>query len=745
MDVPLSVHRRVVDGEQFLDVWRDGKRERVPAPFRPYCYHRDRTTVGDAEHVEEVTVRPLSTLQEETWLRAEYATVHGVSQASRRETPRSMADNHVAYTERVLLDDPSYYRRWPQTEPLRILTLDVEQLTRGEGFPGPDQPLVSIAWRQEVLDEDPGTTTCLLTDPDTLAADPADADQSILQGFLRAFREFDPDLVVGYNLTGYDLPLLGERLQRTDLPTTPLTRTNRRPTLDEGNVHLEGRLVVDVYDQVRRDQTLYGIKDRGLDTVARWMGFDVVEADVTNTANLAGTPELQRYNENDVDITRDLLHVYLRNHLELADLYHAPLNLVLRATSSFHTRVLQGRILHRLGIVSDGRNDERYPDLYADGGQGFVGGLVDIYQRGLFRPVWHVDFSSMYPSVLVSLGCGADNTRHLGTEPRGDFRVDATGDTTLLSVPDTHRDVNHRVEIQGRSPLSRELGELLTRRLQLKAHARSTQDPDERARLHARQNALKVVLNSIYGVMASRHARTGSLPVAIAVVGVARRLIREVESYLGDACIETDTDGVYSADPVDPQEVNAHVRDFAQRELGAEGPLRLDVDRYAAGYFHEAKNYLLLHDDDRIEKHGVAFKGSSHCGVFDRTLDEVSRALLSGEEDVVEVARACRNLDRYDPQDFIMRIRLGKDPGDYAQPNALGAQVARAARRHTDTTPTKGTRLEYVKTRTGYDIVRPASLRRLDHGYYREMVDTLLDRLRIPWRPTQQTELGRWL
>ncbi|HLE96886.1 MAG TPA: DNA polymerase domain-containing protein [Candidatus Thermoplasmatota archaeon] len=733
MRVPLAAHRVIANDTQFLDIWTNGKRERVAAPFRPYCYAA-KPMNHPAARAEALTVRPLSTLEPASWWKLSFPTVQGVSEVSRGEAPLQMADNHVAFIERVLVDEPGFFPKFANTDALRMMVLDVEQLTSGKGFPTAKDPLIGIGW------------ACGDGAAEVVLGDGKD-DRSILAKFAEAVRAYDPDVFVGYNLQDYDLPMILRRMEANGMDATPLARSGvPRVEDDEDGVFLEGRLVFDVFDSVKLDQTLFGIKDRRLKTVAAWMNLPVIVEDTKDTRALVGTQRLADYNRNDVEITRSLSRIYFPNMVALAEFHSAPLNVLLRATPSFHTTVLQGRIFRRADpvIVSDGKNEDRYWSLYREsGGVAFVGGIVEIYRRGLFRPLWKVDFSSMYPSIMVTLGCGADNTRLVRTEAIGPFRVARSGETLTLHVPDESRGVSHVIEIRGESELASELRRLLATRMDLKRQAKVA-TAQEREGLHARQNALKVVLNSIYGVMASSFARYGSLPVAMATVGVARQLIRVVEDHLGDAKIETDTDGVYSAATVDPEAVNALVHGFVERDYGVDSHLRLDVDEYAAGYFHERKSYLLLHKDGRIEKHGIAFKGSSLCGVFDRTLDRVSRALLLESEDPKEAGRACFDLAAYEPKDFVMRVRLGKDVSEYKAGTPIGKQVAEAHERLHGRRPQRGEQLEYVKTSRGFEVPTDGpdgSMNRLDKEYYREIVAGVLDRLDIAWQPTTQRKL----
>ena len=731
MDVPLAAFRSIVNDRQYVDVWTAQGKKTVPAPFLPYCYSRRARDVKAVNVVQE-TVRPLSSLQPETWHRYEFATVRGVADMNREERPLEMADNHIAYIERVLIDQPGWFRQWPHGREPRLMVVDVEQLTSGQGFPTEKDPLIAIGWA--VDDEEPQS---VLGD--------GISDKDILEAFLAAVERADPDVFVGYNIRGYDMPMLVKRMRQNGIDPRRLARGDRAVSEeDDEGPEFEGRLQYDVFQSVKLDQTLHGIKDLKLKTVGAWMKFPVVKEDMADTRSLVGTEKLRTYNLNDVKLTRNLARIYWRNFLALAELYGAPLNVVLRSTNIFHTNVLQGRVLYgtQPRIVSDGTNEERYRHLFDQtGGVAFVGGIVEIYQRGLFEPLWKVDFSSMYPSIMVSLGCGADNTRFVGTETLGKYSTRRDGDKRIYSIPDDSRGVNLLVEVSGVSPMALELKRLVKLRGELKKRVKETKDQDERERLFAQQNVIKVVLNAIYGNMASSFSRYGSLPVAVAIVGTARRLIRVVEDVIGDAKVETDTDGIYANREPDMKAVDKAVADFVAAELGGENFLRLEMESYKAGYFHERKSYLLLHHDGRIEKHGVAFKASSQCGVFDKTLAAVSEALLTGKADPRLVGRAAFDMAQYQPEDFVMRVRLGKALSDYAAENAVGAQIARKYQQKTGREPKRGEQFEYVKTVDGYDLASPEAFARIDKEYYKGLVETVLTRLDIDWRPTKQVKL----
>ncbi|EQD56024.1 DNA polymerase II, partial [mine drainage metagenome] len=59
----------------------------------------------------------------------------------------------------------------------------------------------------------------------------AGSEREILEGFVARVTTEDPDVITGYNIGGYDLPLLGERAEAIGLPPLALGR-DRAPLSD---------------------------------------------------------------------------------------------------------------------------------------------------------------------------------------------------------------------------------------------------------------------------------------------------------------------------------------------------------------------------------------------------------------------------------------------------------------------------------------------------------------------------------
>lgn len=791
MRVPLAANRLIQKNEQFVEIWTDQRRLITPAPFLPYYYMRDdpRQWVKPPPGVVRIyreDVQPLSALGSalwenhpttQVWYKIEVKNVDYVKESHQFEASNPVvsgfAENHLGLMERILADQPEFFQRFPNTRPLRLMTFDIEQLSKGDGFPTEKDPLASIAWACDIEGQPDAEIECEINDSNDLD------DTNLIKKFTNAIRDFNPDAFVGYNINGYDLNMLMKRMRELKLDIRRLSRSvSSYPYMDTQRTAkgafpeavIPGRIVYDVLQPVLLDQTMFGIKDRKLKTVAEWMKLPVIKENTGNLKEvLLNDPNrLRKYNKNDVFITRAIGRSYWANYIALAEEFGAPLNMLFRATPQFYVTALQAPLMQRARPrqISDGKSYDRFVHIYQHPNvpikQGkkkpVTGAVVDIYKRGLFKPIWKIDFASLYPSIIIALGLGADTTRFIGWEPAGPFRCETREENGVTvrrySFPDHGWNLNLIIEVHGFSEFSRKIQNILMRRLALKKMAKDEKDLNGETpmylRLKAQENALKVTLNSVYGVEAGATARYGNLAVGITVTAVGRLLARAVEEYLGSAKVETDTDGVYCSADADEDQVNAILDRVAQEKFAipnrmklADGSvsqvLKVDVDAYDGAFFVEKKQYLLW-KKGKLEKHGAAFKSSAACNVFDDTLAALAPLIFAEKKrEAITVLQQHAALTKFKPQDFVMRIKIGEYDDDS---NAVGAQIAADYYRVFNREPAPGDSVEYIKTTQGFEVATDDSMTRLDRPYYENIIVKLADTFNLALDGKQQATIN---
>lgn len=736
MKVPLIAAVNNQDGMTRLDIWTNGKKLNVAAPFRPYIFSKH--NLGDIKGTaswKEVK-KSLSTLQEEEYWCYELEKTTQVYDIKRdwEESvgPLNFAEASMPFVHRVLVDEPEWYKQFPNTDELRVLHVDVEQWF-DKSFPTHEDPIIAIGLgygkdKREVLMVKEVTP---------------EEERRILDEFVERLVDYDPDLIVGYNILGYDIPVMFKRLCANGM--YPHVFGREGDTLfDEEGPQIEGRLLYDLYHSVEKDQTLHGIKNRKMKTVAKWFKLDgVVDMPEQSFKHLVGTETLRGYNESDINISQQLFEIYFPKIEGMAEYLGCPLGELIPFADAFPATIQQARILRKKNIVSDGMNRDRYPQIFRthtdDDGEEtrlkFEGASVELFKRGWFRDVYKYDFGSMYPHIMWSIGIGPDNTTLVTTNPYGPFKCWREGSIRYYSVPDKNFNVNFLIKVEGESDVANFIKELLKQRLELKKEAKRLEEAGqwkEFEKVESQQYALKVVLNSVYGQNGAGFLRYGSGPVAVMVTCIGRQLISFLKDMAGDGAIEIDTDGLYTDRRYSLDKIVDQLNFYTMFELLGEPVMKVDEDVYVGGWFHRAKNYLLLKKDKKtgkvyMVKHGGAFKGTKLPPLFDQIIDRVGLLLLvKGPQEALREARKCLDLSQYGPEDFVQQIRLQKDPEGYASQSNLSMQVALDAQAKTGLVPKVGNHYRYVKTVRGYEMFDMEAFSRLDTEYYTGTIEDAL-------------------
>ena len=705
LSIPLFVRPQFSGDTMRMERLERGAWVTFEKPFRPYIYSKFPIRNLDGE---KVVRKLLSTHREAELHRYEFDTTLPVAELNRDEMLYSLIESHVRYTDRVAIDLPDYYASLPYPTPLRPLVVDIEGLTK-HGRP-------KGKWWVGCRDAEGGTH------------------QWALDG-AQAFTEFAElvrrhDIIVGYNIVRYDWPIL-QRLAaevRVPLPTA--------------------FLMYDVAHSVFADQTLHGIKSRGLKSVSRWFGFSATEIDTRNTANYSEA-DLLSYNASDLGATRGLYDIYFPRLIALAELMKFPLELVVEGEQYVSTlaSVVAGRGLFRKGYVSDGTNAERHPGI----GKA-QGAYVSFYRKGHYVSLIKPDFKQLYPSIVLELNLGPDTTILERVEPMEKlepYSCRKEGDVIRYRVPDANIGgmVNITVRTDEVSILREVLIELGRLRDDYKNRLAGLSEGERvHSPLHAMENAVKVLRNAIYGYTLSNEARFMDKSVGILVTATGREMIRSVEAHLNDVfgegtVVESDTDGIYVTlhDGMTQEQVERQTQRALDEWVG--GHLLVDAhfvlayDSFPAGWFAAAKNYILLDSKGNIIRHGSGLKGTHRPNLEDKVIEDVAKKLLSGDS---VNPRPYYDWNRYTLEDFLMRRALGMDLADY-QYETVEKKVATQLLYRDETVET-GQILEYYQATTGaraylaedHESLPPGQkLKDLDLSYYTKKLDKIFTALGI--------------
>jgi DNA polymerase elongation subunit (family B) len=524
------------------------------------------------------------------------------------------------------------------------MQVDIETLTTpGYDFPNADREgdaVVLIAMRDST-----GWECCL--------GGPGTDEKQLLQEFVRAVVERDPDVIEGHNIFGFDLPYIATRAKRhrvslklgrdgsrVQARSSRFTAGERQSSYTRYEIY--GRHVVDtlhmvmLYDVVQRELDSYGLK-------AVAIHFGVAAQDRTYVPGgeigrlYAEDPErLKRYAMDDVRETAAISRI-------LSPSYFYQTQLV---PFSYQSCVTRGNATRIDALLVAGYLQARQALPVPNEARRFRGGLTDSLESGVFRDVWHADVRSLYPSIIVSNRLC----------PKGDARG------LYLSF----------------------LQELREFRLKAKDAARRAETDAERENCQALQSTFKVLINSFYGYLGFARGTFNDFDVAEKVTAWGREILTSMLDFLqerGARVIEIDTDGLYFQPPPGI-ESTAEMQEAIQSVL----PEGIDVEidaRYEAMFAYKSKNYALLDEHGTVSITGAALK-SRGLERFQRDyIRELVTLLLHGDMDKLpelyaQTAAAIESRE-LPVADLAKRETLSTSPGVYAEKLAQGKTRRSAA------------------------------------------------------------------
>jgi DNA polymerase-2 len=426
------------------------------------------------------------------------------------------------------------------TPRLSVLSLDIETDPRAER-------LLSIALvgcgASEVL---------LLTPPGSdcpSGAIPFENERDLLRAFVRRVHELDPDILTGWNVVDFDLSVLHRMADRHQVSFSigrvPGTVRIRPPAFPRGSSRalVPGRVVLDGIQLVRG--AFVRLEGYSLNAASREiLGKGKTITGTERAAEILDAfrhdrPRLVEYNLNDARLVLEILE---KLHLvelavERSRLTGMPPDRVGASIASFDFLYLSE--LSKRGIVAPTVTGAGGPDTPT------AGGHVLEPAPGLFRNVLVLDFKSLYPSII----------RTFQIDPLGYLPAPSTADDPIVAP-------NGAAFRREPGILPQMLDDLFPRREAAKAAG------DKVA-----SQAIKILMNSFYGVLGTNACRFASPALANAITGFGREILlwskTRIERY-GHEVLYGDTDSLFVRSGLDDPE--------SSRELGKQIATRLTRD-----------------------------------------------------------------------------------------------------------------------------------------------------------------------
>lgn len=457
-----------------------------------------------------------------------------------------------------------------------------------------------------------------------------ESEKRILEEFVEVVTREDPDVITGYNIGGYDIPLLLERAEALGVPVLALGRDRGAPRdLGERLWRLSGRIVADAWWSARRE---LHPKQETLQFVARTLLGDKkldVDRRRIEAEWAADRERVMEYCEHDADLALRIVQRLrtIEKAADLATVAHLPLEDGLNGRTSLF---IDAMLIPR----ADRENVGVPPTHRARRDAPIEGGYVHAIRPGLYNWVVVLDFKSMYPSIIISKNLCFTTLSPSGTTvaPSGaHFLTAAQRPGIIPSI----------------------LRELLTDRDRFRREAAAAASPEMRQYYDGLQNAVKVLMNSFYGVLASSFYRFTNKDIGAAITAFAREAITSIIHDLeadGHEVVYSDTDSVFVRSPGGSLEEARRFGEEVSRRFTHEGVTFEFQSVYEALFSHGAKKRYVGRTVWPKEELVIRGYESRRTDAFDyqsEALNEVFDLVLKGDSDAAvqrarELVRTCR-------------------------------------------------------------------------------------------------------
>ena len=505
---------------------------------------------------------------------------------------------------------------------MKVMAFDIEVYNPG-GSPKPEKDpviIVSLATNDGLLKIIP-------------AKDGSKGDALAIKEFVNFVKTYDPDIIVGYNSNGFDWPYLIKRSEILGV-TLDVGRVKKGVprTSVYGHISVQGRANVDLYDFARE---IYEVKIKSLEEVADYLGV-MKKSERTLIPwyeiymywdDLKKRETLVKYARDDVLSTLGLSDKFLPFATQLSSLTGLPLDQVGAASVAFRLEWFLMRSARKFRELVPNRVERPYST--------YKGAIVLQPKKGVHHNIAVLDFSSMYPNLMIKYNIGPDTFVDGPRDESECYIIPELGYKFRREPPGFYKSV---------------LTTLLTLRRKVKEDMKKfpAESPEYRL-LNERQKALKVLANASYGYMGWAGARWYFKEGAEAVTALGRNTIKkaiEIARSLGLEVIYGDTDSLFVTNYEDK------VEEFIEKinnELG----LEIKVDKvYKKVFFTEAKKrYIGLLDRGKIDIVGFEAVRGDWTEIAKEVQEEVARIILSTEK-VEEAINYVRNI--------VSKLREGK-------------------------------------------------------------------------------------
>ena len=549
-----------------------------------------------------------------------------------------------------------------------------------------------------------------------------DSQEEVLQAFTDWLADYDPDVLIGWNVVNFDtwyLQRLADKLGRRLVLGRDRRAVHWRALDDEGErrtAQCPGRVILDGIELLRA--AFYRFESFALDNVAQELlgegkllhGSDRGE-EITRLFQQDKT-SLAAYNLRDCELVSEIFATTSMLDFAVARTVMTGLNIdrMGGSVASFDNLYLPR--LHRRGFVAPNASSEHIAS---------PGGFVLDSSPGLYDHVLVLDFKSLYPSIIRT------------------FRIDPLGlalgvGGELAEAATVPGFIGGRFAREGHV-----LPELIQQLWQQRDAAKEAGDAPL-------SQAIKIIMNSFYGVLGTPGCRFFDARLASSITRRGHEILNRTRDYIeaaGHRVIYGDTDSVFvwiheatndeqavAAGRQLQRDLNTWWNCVIREEFGLDSVLELEFETHYKRFLMPTirgsekgskKRYAGVvagADGDRLVFKGLENVRTDWTRVAREFQEELYRRIFMQEpfEDYVKQLTAEVVAGERDEQ-LVYRKRLRRKLDDYQRNVPPHVQAARLCEERGLPAPQRGSWVEYVITTSGAEPVG-AALAPLEYQHY---------------------------
>ncbi len=584
----------------------------------------------------------------------------------------------------------------------KIIAVDIETYTEKGGFEAKNSEIIMVSFsgeKNELLTTFKGLKNSIYFQ----------TEKEMIKEAIKKIEECKEEIVATYNGDMFDFPFIEERAKILGLTAPRFSKKKgQSQTIGiEGKQHIDGFQMLKFltrfsivslmkYDLESVVENLLGRKKEKIDYKEIHRAW--------REKDKKALERIVDYCIEDSETTRLLVEKYLGIILEISDLVRRDVQEISRASASVLIEALLLKESKKYGIlVPRLPTDEEFSKRFR---QSVQGGYVKSPLAGLHENIAVLDFSSLYPTIIIS--------HNVSNE---------TLDCEHLECKKNTAPTKHYFCMKKKGFIPSVIEDLLKKRLEYKKQMNEKKGTKEYKQLSEKSWGYKIFLNSFYGYLGYARSRFYCRECAAAITSWAREYIQMVGEKAekdGYTVLYGDTDSEFLIIPKGKNKKD--IEEFVEKiNKNLPGIMNLELEGiYKRGLFvtkdsgeTAKKRYALIDEKGNMKIAGLEYVRRDWSKIARETQRKVLQAILEkgSEKEALQIIRDTierLKKGKVEKKELTIITRLIKDTTKY---EARGPHVAAAEKaKKRGKILGQGSVIEYIITKTGKTISDKAEI-----------------------------------